>query len=94
MPDSKAIPEQPNTETEEVFSDNELSASEMEEYHKWLEEEQQNADMYHQEILNSLTYAEEPLGKEAAQVLREHADDLHTSMKSTFSFLFGQLRKC
>ena len=81
MPDSKAIPEQPNTETEEVFSDNELSASEMEEYHKWLEEEQQNADMYHQEILNSLTYAEEPLGKEAAQVLREHADDLHTSMK-------------
>ena len=46
MPDSKAIPEQPNTETEEVFSDNELSASEMEEYHKWLEEEQQNADMF------------------------------------------------
>ena len=80
--EEKNMPEQPNTETEEVFSDNELSASEMEEYHKWLEEEQQNADMYHQEILNSLTYAEEPIGKEAAQVLREHADDLHTSMKN------------
>ena len=81
MPDSKAIPKLPNAEAEESFSDNELSANEMEEYHKWLEEEQQNADMYHQEILNSLTYAEEPLGKEVAQVLREHADDLHTSMK-------------
>ena len=44
MPDQKVAPELPNAETEELFSDNELSAAEMDEYHKWLEEEQQNAE--------------------------------------------------
>ncbi len=34
MPDQKAAPELPNAETEELFSDNELSVDEMEEYHK------------------------------------------------------------
>ena len=82
MPDQKAAPELPNAETEELFSDNELSAAEMDEYHKWLEEEQQNADMYHQEISDSLTVAEESLDDNAIKELRGIADDLHTSMKN------------
>ena len=82
MPDQKAAPELPNAETEELFSDNELSVDEMEEYHKWLEEEQQNAEMYYQEISDSLTMAEESLDDNAVKELRGIADDLHTSMKN------------
>ena len=82
MPDQKAAPELPNAETEELFSDNELSVDEMEEYHKWLEEEQQNAEMYYQEISDSLTVAEESLDDNAVKELRSIADDLHTSMKN------------
>ena len=82
MPDQKAAPELPNAETEELFSDNELSAAEMDEYHKWLEEEQQNAEMYYQEISDSLTMAEESLDDNAVKELRGIADDLHTSMKN------------
>lgn len=72
----------PNMEAEESLGDNELSASEMEEYHAWLEEEQRNADLYHQEISDSLTVAEESLEDNAAKELRSIADDLHTSMKN------------
>ena len=80
MPNPKAAQKLPNV-AEELFSDNELSAGEMEEYHQWLEEEQRNADLYHREIVNSLTYAEESLDDEAAQDLWNRADALHTGMK-------------
>ena len=69
-------------EKQKASPDNELSADEMEEYHKWLEEEQQNAEMYYQEISDSLTVAEESLDDNAVKELRGIADDLHTSMKN------------
>ena len=69
-------------EKQKASPDNELSADEMEEYHKWLEEEQQNAEMYYQEISDSLTMAEESLDDNAVKELRGVADDLHTSMKN------------
>ena len=69
-------------EKQKASPDNELSADEMEEYHKWLEEEQQNAEMYYQEISDNLTVAEESLDDNAVKELRGIADDLHTSMKN------------
>lgn len=41
-----------------------------------------DADVYHQEISDSLTVAEESLEDNAAKELRSIADDLHTSMKN------------
>ena len=41
-----------------------------------------DADVYHQEIANSLTVAEESLDDNATKELRSIADDLHTSMKN------------
>lgn len=68
-------------EKQKASPDSERSADEMEEYHKWLEEEQRNADIYHQEISDSLTIAEESLDANAAKELRSVADELHISMK-------------
>ena len=44
--------------------------------------EKTDADVYHQEISDSLTVAEESLEDNAAKELRSIADDLHTSMKN------------
>ena len=41
-----------------------------------------DADVYHQEIANSLTVAEESLDDNATKELRSIADDLHASMKN------------
>ena len=43
---------------------------------------QRDSEIYHQEISDSLTVAEESLEDNAAKELRSIADDLHTSMKN------------